>query len=364
MDEIDKHETRLKNVEMIMAERGIGCLLLNQTQNIEFLTGANNTCSWVFITRDGKRIALVLESDYRDYKRQTILEDIRTFTPHDPLDHFRRLPVELGLGDHDVALEKDHLKVSQYEMIEQFLGPKINTKVNADLIVQEARIIKTSAEIEAIRKASQLACHGVQFAREKARRGITEAELARSVYESMLDKGAGSNTYIYLASDQRSSLAHNHPTDNRLEAGPLVIDVHASYKGYHADMARTLFMEGNSGEPMRAYEIFRDKVLAFIHSLKDGMSLLEAKHMFYKGLKENDDWILLTGPLLHGIGIVNYELPKFDHPFEGKGFPAKLMAGMALASTNIGLYSRQGWGIRYEDTFVINRDVIEILTQD
>jgi len=61
-------------------------------------------------------------------------------------------------------------------------------------------------------------------------------------------------------------------------------------------------------------------------------------------------------PLLHGIGIVNYELPWFDHPFEGKGYPEKLTSGMALACTNIGLYSKIGWGIRYEDTLIVHRD--------
>jgi Xaa-Pro aminopeptidase/Xaa-Pro dipeptidase len=193
---------------------------------------------------------------------------------------------------------------------------------------------------------------------------MTEAQLANKIYKAMLDTGAGNGTSIYIGSDERSSLAHNPPSNNRLEVGPVVIDIHSSYKGYHADMARTLFLEGSSREQVGVYEMFRDKVLETIHSIEDGLSLHEVKRTFYKGLKESDRMILLTGPLLHGVGIVNYELPKFDHPFEGKGFPHKLMAGMVLACTNIGMYSRQGWGIRYEDTFVVNRDGIDILTQD
>jgi len=364
MEEIEIYENRLNKIENILAERGIGCLLLNQAQTIEFLTGANNTCSWVFITKDGKRIALVLESDYRIYQKQTYIKDIRTFTPHDPLVHFRRIPDELGLGDGEIALEKDHLKYSQYEMIEKLIGAKINATVNADHIVQEARIIKTPDEIELIKIASQMACYGIQIARETACRRMTEAQLANKIYKAMLDTGAGNGTSIYIGSDERSSLAHNPPSNNRLEVGPVVIDIHSSYKGYHADMARTLFLEGSSREQVGVYEMFRDKVLETIHSIEDGLSLHEVKRTFYKGLKESDRMILLTGPLLHGVGIVNYELPKFDHPFEGKGFPHKLMAGMVLACTNIGMYSRQGWGIRYEDTFVVNRDGIDILTQD
>lgn len=364
MDISNIYETRLKKIENIMSEKGIRCLLLNKTQNIEYLTGADNTCSWVFITNDGKRMALVLESDYLIYQKQTFLKDIRVFTPHDPLEHFRMLPGELGLGDKELVIEKDHLKYSQYEMIEKFLGPKINHEFSADFIVEEARITKTSDEIEVIQKASQLACYGIQFARETVCCGMTEAELAHNVYEAMLKKGAGYSSYIYLASDSRSSLAHTPPKNNQLKAGPVVIDVHSSYKGYHADMARTLFLDGSFREPIYMYEYFREKVLETIQALRDGITLIEAKRLFYKGLIKRDDWNLLTGPLLHGIGIVNYELPKLDHPFEGRGYPEKLKADMVLACTNIGMYSRQGWGIRYEDTFVVNQDGVNILSKD
>ena len=61
MEEPDICEKRLIKVENILAEQGIGCLPLNQSQTIEFLTGANNTSSWVFITKSGKRITLFLE---------------------------------------------------------------------------------------------------------------------------------------------------------------------------------------------------------------------------------------------------------------------------------------------------------------
>ncbi len=169
----DLYEFRLKRVEQIMTEKGIDCLLLNQSQSIEYLTGAKNTCSWVFLTKDGKRVALVLESDGRIYREQSIIQDIRTFIPHDPLDLFKKIPVELGLGDHSIALEKDHLRYSQYEMLEKYFGARIHPKLNADHLVQEARITKTPEEMEAIKTASKLASFGFQIARKIARPGVT-----------------------------------------------------------------------------------------------------------------------------------------------------------------------------------------------
>jgi Xaa-Pro aminopeptidase len=354
---------RLKKVENVMTERGVRCILLNQSKTIEYLTGAANTCSWVFITNDGRQIALVLESDFREYQKQTILEDVRSFTPHDPLQFFRSIPPELGIADREIAFEKDHLRFSQFEMVAKSLGPRINLEVDADQIVQKARLTKTPDEIEAIRRAAQLAAFGIQVAREAASPGMTEAGLAEIICEAMIERGAGNDSYVYLASGERSSLAHAHPAQNRLGSGPVVIDVHSSFAGFHADVARTLFLDASLSEPRARYSFFKDRVLDTIQTLRSGVSLVEVKRRFYSGLKEAEDCILLTGPLLHGVGILNYELPRFDHPFEGRGYPPNLAAGMVLACTNIGMYSKKGWGIRYEDTLTITRENPELLTQ-
>ena len=53
MEALGAYELRIKEVERIMTERGVSCLLLNQSQTIEYLTGANNTCSWEILRRNG-----------------------------------------------------------------------------------------------------------------------------------------------------------------------------------------------------------------------------------------------------------------------------------------------------------------------
>jgi len=355
--------TRLEKVECVMEEKGVKCLLLNRSRSIKYLTGADNTCSWVFLARGKKRLALVLESDFKEYRSQSILEDIRIFTAHDPLGLFRQLVDELKLGEGDLALEKDHLKLSQFEMVERYMENSISHELNADAIVEEARMIKTSDEINWIRKASVLACVGARFASEAAEKGMTEYELSRRVYEFMVGQGADRGTTMYLGTDDRSGLAHNPPSDTLLDKGPVVIDIHASYRGFHADMARTILLDDTDGEVKRLYESFRDMTLRTIQSFEPGMKITDAKKLYYAGIKEYSDLVILTGPFLHGVGWANYELPKMDHPFEARGYPEFIQPGMILACTNIGLYSRDGWGVRYEDTFLVDEEGVLILTQ-
>jgi Xaa-Pro dipeptidase len=358
----DEYRRRLLSVIKVMERHDIDCLLLNRKQNIKYLTGASNTCSWVFIKQDGRRIALVLESDYQEYKKQSIVEDIRVFRTEDPLKQFRGLIEDLELKENGLALEKRHLKYFQFEMIKKTFGSKVHLDFNGGYVAEEARMIKTSEEIKKIGEASQLAIAGMRIAKESAIKGITEEELARRVYSEMLKQGASGGTYLYVASDGRSSLAHAPPTGNKLDEGPVVVDIHAVYEGYHADMARTIFLDRYNSEQVSMYGYYQDRVCEATNAIEDGMTLVELRKLFRKSLTLKEDWIMLTGPLVHGVGVMNFELPTFADPYLKKGYPEKIEENMVLAMSNLGLCSKQGWGVRFEDTFLVTKDKPVILT--
>ncbi|MGI5838000.1 MAG: M24 family metallopeptidase [Chloroflexota bacterium] len=84
---------------------------------------------------------------------------------------------------------------------------------------------------------------------------------------------------------------------------------------------------------------------------------------FHRNLRVDESWIPLTGPLLHDIGVGRPEEPRFHFP-GSQGYPGKLEANMTLASSNIGLYSKKGWGVQYEDTFVVTEGKPIVLTRE
>lgn len=338
------------------------CLLLNQRQNVRYLTAADNTCSWVFLKRDGRQVALVLESDYPEYRKQSIVEDVRPFRTHDPLKEFRGLLRDLDLPENGLAIEKEHLRYYQFEMLREVFGSKLHLDFDGGFAVLEAAMVKTPAEVEKIATAARLATLGVQVVRENAVRGITETELARRAYGEMVKQGAGSDTYLYLASDGRSSLAHAPHTDHVLDQGPIVVDIHTTYQEYHADVARTIFLDGHSAEQVSMYDHLRRRIEETIRAAKPGLTLVELRRIFYQGLELQQDWVMLTGPLVHGVGMLNAELPKFEYPHLSRGYPEEIEQNVVLAMSNLGLCSRQGWGVRFEDTFLVAQDGPVVLT--
>ena len=122
----------------------------------------------------------------------------------------------------------------------------------------------------------------------------------------------------------------------------MIVDIHPNYRGYFADVARTFFLNDPDGEQLECYDYYGA----------------------YQNLKLKEHWIPLTGPLLHGVGVMRTELPRFGHPFEGPGYAPVLEPGMTIAWGNIGMYSKKGWGIRYEDTFAITENGPVILSAE
>lgn len=359
MTDNDEYRRRNGSLEATMQKHGVDCLLLNRTSLVKYLTGAENVCSWLFAKQDGRRVALVLESDYMDYHRQTLVNDIRTYRTHDPLSLCKRVARELELTRHGLALERFHLKHVQYEMLQTAFGPRVLTGADAGGLVLESAMSKTPEQIAQMRDVCRVAASALEAIHESARIGMTEHDLSRLADAELHKRGASSLTY--LASGLRSCLAHAPAGNNVIESGPLIVDLHVSLNGLHCDVARTFFI-GNDSESVEMYGCLRTAVVDTIAELRTGMPLVDVRAAFRRHLKLKSHWATLTGPLLHGVGIVNAELPSFDYPHVSRGYPEELPASVVLAVSNIGVYSSRGRGVRYEDTALVGQEGSEILT--
>ena len=227
----EEYRRRLASVEQVMAKYGVDCLLLNRANTVKHLTGASSVCSWLFVTRDGRQTAVVLEPEYAYYRSQSIVADIQGHRSYYPEALFGRLKAELGLVANSLAAETEHLKANQYAMIARCFGAALNQDVCADRIVEQARMVKAPAELAAMRAAGRLVVVGMRAARENAALGLAESDLRQRVIGAMLAAGADEGAYVYVAAGERSGLVHTPATASAITCGPVVIDIHASLPG-------------------------------------------------------------------------------------------------------------------------------------
>lgn len=347
--------TRLEKVINSLKEKDIDALLLNRTHNIAYLTGTINSSSWVFITKEGKKVALVLDSDVDIYREESAIDEIRTFRVHDPVHLFERVIKDLRLTDSKIGLEYSipGLPYLYVNMLKNAFPTSVQF-VNGEIAVEEIRAIKSEEEIESIKKAAKIAELGMEVAIKTIKPGLSENEVLIEVEYMMKKAGGGIGVRNYLASGKRSCLAHHIPSKKIIEIGDVVtLDIHGAFMGYCADLARTVICGKANKEVEHAYSCLNRAEEETISSFRSGQKLTEVKKVFYKKLSEAKNMKFLMDPLLHGVGIMNHEMPYFQYPYREKGYPETLESNMVVAVSNIGLYSNQGWGVRVEDTVLV-----------
>ena len=358
MPEKGVYQERLQQVVHSLKKTELDALLLNRLGNIAYLTGAVNSCSWVFLTRKGDQVALVLASDAPVYREESAIQDVRSFRIHDPFALFKSVMEELGITRSKIGLELSRPGLPQHvlSMLRYALPPTVQM-VNGETILEEIRAIKAKEEIEAIEDAVRITELGMEVAIRNIKPGIKESEVVLEAEYAMRKAGGRVPVLSYVGSGKRSCIAHHTPSGKIIQKGDVVtLDIHGGYLGYCADLARTVVCGEISREVEEAYAFLVRAQEETLKICRQGVSMIEVKKTFYRNLAEAAGYHFLLGPVIHGVGIMNSEMPHFTFPYQDKGYPEVLQANMVVAVSNIGLYSDQGWGVRVEDMVLVTEN--------
>jgi Xaa-Pro aminopeptidase len=114
--------------------------------------------------------------------------------------------------------------------------------VDASLLVEEIRVVKSPREIAVMREAAAMADTALETVRAEMRPGMTETRIEGVLMSSLMSQGCNYpaiNTMI--GSGVRSGTHHSAATHRKVKAGDLVhFDFCASLHRYHANLCRTL----------------------------------------------------------------------------------------------------------------------------
>ena len=197
---------KLDRVRALMKDQDVSALVVRAPDNMLYLT--NYWCmkgyDAAIFPREGEPILIALEPQLADATRNSWTKDIQLFKSYDERDprppQFRALDLALeilkqrGLTDH-VAIELNMGTQSADRMVGEPTTPtqfyfdafrKIAGKVSDSTpLLNEARAIKTSQEIERMRLANELAALAMDYTREHMRPGMKESEVG-GMYEGFV----------------------------------------------------------------------------------------------------------------------------------------------------------------------------------
>ena len=243
--------------------------------------------------------------------------------------------------------------------------------------------LKSSHEIDLMRRAGKITAAARAFAGEMVRPGVTTQEIDRAVEHFIRKQGAVPSFLHYngypasVCISVNDVVIHGIPDQRVLAEGDIVsVDVGAYIGGYHGDCAATFPCGQVSAEAQDLIDVTRQSFFEGIRYAREGCRLQDISAAIQTYV-ESHGYSIVREYVGHGIGTQMHEppeIPNYGHPGRGP----RLLRGMTLAiepMVNAGAAAIRvlpdGWTVKtqdgkwaghYENTVLITDGEPEILT--
>ncbi|MEA3506274.1 MAG: M24 family metallopeptidase, partial [Elusimicrobiota bacterium] len=244
-----------------------------------------------------------------------------------------------------VAFEFGEAEFKKYSRLAEKCKKIIDLKGAA----AEMRAIKSSREIEYIKKAQ---AHCLEFAQSispEEWEGRTEAELAGRLCALAWENGMSGPSFTPIVSAARNSSSPHHIPGEDIIEGLLMIDFGARYKGYCSDLTRTFILDKfiKTFNTQKLYESLKKAKEKAAALLRPGVSCGQIYSAAKESLEKDGLGKYFIHSLGHGVGLDIHE-----RPYLKPGSKEILKEGMVL-TVEPGIYIKEAFGMRTEDIYLI-----------
>lgn len=320
----------LHRLRKLVAESDFDVVLATSLENVTYTSGLYDPGMRTLPNRmhiavwpaEGEAVFIVPE--YR-IGRQTFIEDVRGYDFYvrdkllrDPRGRVlvHRWPMSLlaevleekGLAGGRVGLEKSTFPAGAYEELKG-LVPSAEF-VDCESLFVEARMVKTSAEIELLQRAGVATERAIRVGFELAQPGDTSRGIANAIGSAITKFGAGEVAFLQL-DVLREGRRHNYLDEPvTLKQGDLLrVDAGGYFAGYNSDVARMAVVGQPNSEQRSIYGrllgVQRRIINDIIKPGIPGNELFKQVDEAFEDAGFKTPW----GMIVHGIGLYIHERP-------------------------------------------------------
>lgn len=284
-------ERRQRAVSM-MRERGLDALLIFRQESMYYLTGYD-TFGYVFfqclvLTADGRFALITRAPDLRQAQHTSVIEDIRIWVdgPNtNPSLELRNMLDEFGLRNAKLGVEYEAygLTAANGKKVDAALQDFANTTDASDL-VNRLRVVKSTAEIEFVRKAAELADRALDAAHEIIGPGAFEGDILAAL-QGEIFKGGGDypgNEFIIGSGEDALLCRYQSGRRNLSSQDQITLEFAGAYRHYHAAMMRTIVVGQASERHKQLHAVTITAMQACMDALKPGVPIGEVFDAYAK----------------------------------------------------------------------------------
>jgi Xaa-Pro aminopeptidase len=381
-DEINFEELRsyrLNRVKKELEKQDLEACLLFDPVNIRYaldttnmsVYNMHNLTRYCFIPVDGPTILYEYFNCEKLSSHLNLIDEIRPGITWDYFSHGDQAEIQLKKWTQEIGdITDSYCKNSKRLAIDVINGPAVTelnkigiSVIDAKSILEQARVIKSSDELQCMKAAIEVAEIGISKMRNELKTGMTENELWSILHKTNIDHGGEWIECRLLSSGERTNPWMQECSNKIIQQGEMVsfdTDMVGPY-GYCADISRA-FVEGNSfnDEQKKLYQMAVEHINYNAELIKPGMSFKEFTEKSW--VLPNDYYDNRYPCMVHGIGLCD-EWPFIKYPTDGgqrEGYFEKNMT--ITVETYIGKVGGKE-GVKLEQVYLVGDRHLELMSK-
>lgn len=289
----DEYSQRVAKTRAAMAAAGVDVIIVSDPSNMAWLTGYDGWSFYVHqcvvVGPDGDPVWFGRGQDANGARRTAYLDenDIIGYADHyvqsterHPMDYLSAKLEERGWGAKRIGVEMDNywFSAAAFASLQKHLPNAKFSDVTA--LVNWQRAVKSSQELDYMRKAARLVERMHETIFDKCEVGYRKCDLVADIYEAGLryDDGLGFGgdypaIVPLLPSGADASAPHLTWDDKPMKSGEgTFFEIAGVYKRYHCPLSRTVFL----GKPTQT---FIDAEKAVLEGMDAGLEAAKAGNL-------------------------------------------------------------------------------------
>jgi Xaa-Pro dipeptidase len=356
-------KTRLDKLTASLRTSELDAVILNPGPTLKYLSGLNfhlmERPVVLFIAPDQDPVLVLPELelpkvDLFPYKIQAFAYGEN---PSEWDAAFRKAAQALGLEAKRIGVEPRQLRLMEFRHVKA--GAPEADFPDATDVLSALRLKKDKAEVDAMRKAVQIAQDALEAVIPQIKIGMTEHELSSELVMQLLKHGSEPELPFapIVSAGPNSANPHASPTERKLQAGDLlVVDWGAAYDGYISDLTRTFAVGEVDEEYKKIHAIVQESNAAGRAAGKPGAPCADVDKAARDVIEKAGYGKYFTHRTGHGIGMEGHEAPYM------RGDNMQLLEPGMAYTVEPGIYLTGRNGVRIEDDMVVTETGVESLS--
>jgi Xaa-Pro dipeptidase len=239
---------------------------------------------------------------------QKHLFESRSYT--DPVEALVAAMKEKGLERGKIGIDEMGITPQCMEQLKSLLPDA--TFIRSFAFFERVRSIKTSGEIEILRKAARITEQAIDAALAVAKAGVTEREMLRT-FNACLAQNDAAPVVGCIGFGTRTAMINVQPSDRALKNSDLIrFDVGGRYRHYRSDMSRGAALGEPAPKIAKYYRAVEKGVLGAYDVIKPGLKVSDLFTHVVETVRREGIPHFKRSHVGHGIGVDGYDPPNIS----------------------------------------------------